>query len=264
MQVCLQHYTLALTDPPMLVPIKNPDNIPQMTKAEIPTMMYGNSEAWRRMNQFEFNIPSDLQWELRREDIVLTERLDEGFFGQVFKADLLQTNARNEIVICAVKMLKASRTENDILDLLSEMDQMKRIGKHKNIINLLGVCTQNGPLLLVTEYASEGNLREFLRRNRPQNMHCNLVLPTDMHTTPVENMPMQDIPLSQKDLVAFAYQVSQGMDYLAQKKCIHRDLAARNVLVTEDRVMKIADFGLARDIRSCDYYRKQTRVNRTS
>ena len=41
---------------------------------------------------------------------------------------------------------------------------------------------------------------------------------------------------------------------------MHRDLAARNVLVTDEYVMKIADFGLARDIRSNDYYRKHTRV----
>ena len=46
-----------------------------------------------------------------------------------------------------------------MLDLLSEMDQMKRVGKHKNIVNLLGVCTQNGVLWLVTEYAQQGNLR---------------------------------------------------------------------------------------------------------
>lgn len=44
-------------------------------------------------------------------------------------------------------------------------------------------------------------------------------------------------------------------------QCIHRDLAARNVLVTEDNVMKIADFGLARDIHHIDYYKKTTNVN---
>lgn len=46
-------------------------------------------------------------------------------------------------------------------------------------------------------------------------------------------------------------------------QCIHRDLAARNVLVTEDSVMKIADFGLARDIHHIDYYKKTTNVSRT-
>lgn len=48
---------------------------------------------------------------------------------------------------------------------------------------------------------------------------------------------------------------------LFSAQCIHRDLAARNVLVTEDNVMKIADFGLARDIHHIDYYKKTTNVS---
>lgn len=47
------------------------------------------------------------------------------------------------------------------------------------------------------------------------------------------------------------------MEYLASKRCVHRDLAARNVLVCENNVLKIADFGLARNIQG-DYYRKTT------
>jgi serine/threonine protein kinase len=39
---------------------------------------------------------------------------------------------------------------------------------------------------------------------------------------------------------------------------IHRDLAARNVLVAEGRVLKVADYGLARSITDRDYYRKTT------
>lgn len=46
-------------------------------------------------------------------------------------------------------------------------------------------------------------------------------------------------------------------------QCIHRDLAARNVLVTEDNVMKIADFGLARGIHHIDYYKKTSNVRET-
>lgn len=48
---------------------------------------------------------------------------------------------------------------------------------------------------------------------------------------------------------------------LLSLQCIHRDLAARNVLVTDDNVMKIADFGLARDIHHIDYYKKTTNVS---
>lgn len=47
-------------------------------------------------------------------------------------------------------------------------------------------------------------------------------------------------------------------------QCIHRDLAARNVLVTESNVMKIADFGLARDVHNIDYYKKTTNVSHLS
>ena len=145
-------------------------------------------------------------------------------------------------------------SHQEMIDLVSEMDMMKMIGRHDNvinIINLLGVCTQDGPLYVVVEYAEHGNLRDFLRgfndlqqQNSPQNGN-------DGYERPI-SVPS----ISMRQLLSFARQICRGMEFLSSKKCIHRDLAARNVLVARDLVIKIADFGLARDVHANDYYRK--------
>ena len=109
------------------------------------------------------------------------------------------------------------------------------IGKHKNIINLLGACTQDGeaaaaprrlcvrlngtlragvspagPLYVLVEYASKGNLREYLRARRPPGMDYSF-----------DTCKIPDEQLTFKDLVSCAYQVARGMEYLASQKVRH-------------------------------------------
>ncbi|KAK2575290.1 hypothetical protein KPH14_008141 [Odynerus spinipes] len=196
----------------------------------------------------EYELPLDSAWELPREQLTLGNTLGEGAFGKVVRA---QTNTGKPGIpsVVAVKMLKEGHTDAEMMDLVSEMEMMKMIGKHVNIINLLGACTQGGPLYVVVEFAPHGNLRDFLRDHRPSSSGYE---PT------IGQEAKERKTLTQKDLVSFAYQVARGMEYLASRRCIHRDLAARNVLVSDEYILKIADFGLARDIHCHDYYRKTT------
>ncbi|KAL7632100.1 UNVERIFIED_CONTAM: hypothetical protein RMT77_017572 [Armadillidium vulgare] len=191
----------------------------------------------------EYELPLDAAWEFPRAKLTLGESLGEGAFGKVVKGvahGILKPDVPTTV---AVKMLKDGYTDSELTDLVSEMEVMKIIGTHINIINLLGCCTQDGPLYVIVEYSAHGNLRDYLRKMRPSSGYERAI-------------GQESDTLTQRDLVSFAYQVARGMEYLSSKKCIHRDLAARNVLVSEDRIMKIADFGLARDIHSQDYYRK--------
>ncbi|XP_022662083.1 fibroblast growth factor receptor 2-like isoform X3 [Varroa destructor] len=202
----------------------------------------------------EYDLPLDQKWEFPRERLVLGEILGEGAFGQVVKGEAYGIRPGDKTTgatVVAVKMLKEGHTDLDMVDLVSEMEVLKTIGQHINIINLLGCCTQDGPLYVIVEYASHGNLRDYLRNHRRSAGYLQPI---------VGGEELVQKTLTLKDLSSFAYQIASGMEYLASKNCIHRDLAARNVLVVDDvkSICKIADFGLARDLHDYGYYRKTT------
>ncbi|KAJ4919408.1 hypothetical protein JOQ06_000093 [Pogonophryne albipinna] len=164
---------------------------------------------------------------------------------------------------------------------MSELKILGHLGYHDNIVNLLGACTLGGPMLMITEYCSHGDLLNFLRAHAH---HFLSELSVDEKSgdafykntaggrvrsdsgisccseyqemlTPGQKLTgVQTDSVSVGDLIRFSYQVSQGLDFLSSRNCIHRDVAARNVLLTDRRVAKICDFGLARDIRNDDSY----------
>ncbi len=51
------------------------------------------------------------------------------------------------------------------------------------------------------------------------------------------------------------------MEYLSNKRIVHGDLATRNILLAEDNVVKICDFGLAKHMFTQNYYRKKSGVS---
>uniref|UniRef100_A0A182QYK6 receptor protein-tyrosine kinase n=1 Tax=Anopheles farauti TaxID=69004 RepID=A0A182QYK6_9DIPT len=193
----------------------------------------------------EYEFPIDLNWEFPRSKLHLGKSLGEGMFGKVVMAEAHGLVKGHPSTVVAVKMLKEGHTDADVKDLVCEMEVMKMIGKHVNIINLLGCCCKDGPLYVIVEYAPHGNLKNFLRSHR---------FGSNYEATNEKEKKI----LTQKELISFAYQIARGMEHLASRRCIHRDLAARNILVSDNYVMKIADFGLARDIHDQEYYRKTT------
>ncbi|XP_065209801.1 plexin-A3-like [Planococcus citri] len=190
----------------------------------------------------EYEIPPDEKWEIPRKNIVFGKCLGEGQFGKVVEGKISGLLQQNVVTTVAVKMLKNSHTDADMVNLVTEMQLMKIIGRHENVLRLLGCCTIDGPTLLITEYSSHGNLLDFLQKNH--------------HPTTTQKITQHE--LSEEQLITFALQIAKGMEYLASIGFVHRDLAARNILVFDNYVMKIADFGLARDIRQADYYRLKT------
>ena len=96
----------------------------------------------RTLNEYHF--PLDPAWEVPRDRIKLGPCIGEGAFGVVHEATAFGINGKDDSTQVALKMLKNGHSDNDVKDLVSEMEVMKKVGRHNNIISLLGCVTQDG------------------------------------------------------------------------------------------------------------------------
>ncbi|TRY77624.1 hypothetical protein DNTS_005777 [Danionella cerebrum] len=193
--------------------------------------------------------------EFPRKLLTFKEKLGEGQFGEVhlceaegmqdfMDKDFSSDITENKTVLVAVKMLRADANKNARNDFLKEIKIMSRL-KDPNIIRLLAVCMSSDPLCMITEYMENGDLNQFLSRHEPEGMIALL-----------SNAPT----VSYASLHHMATQIASGMKYLSSLNFVHRDLATRNCLVGKNFTIKIADFGMSRNLYSGDYYRIQGRA----
>uniref|UniRef100_A0A914V2P4 Protein kinase domain-containing protein n=1 Tax=Plectus sambesii TaxID=2011161 RepID=A0A914V2P4_9BILA len=176
-------------------------------------------------------------------EIKYDQKLGAGAFCDVFKGRLsgqapvckiypsIQASRSYANCDVAVKMLPTFADDMARSDFIQEITFMKSLSYHPHLICMLGVAWEglNEPRL-VTEYCINGDLLHYIRDKKEEIMlgYSNIT------------------GLKLKDLVSFAWQISDGLDYLHSKGCIHRDVAARNILVDYTNTAKIADFGLCR------------------
>ena len=150
-------------------------------------------------------------WEIDRKSICLFKTLGAGQFGEVWQG---VWNATTEV---AVKVLKVDTISS--YKFLQEAALMKQL-RHPNLIQLYAVCTKEEPIYIITELMKHGSLLDYLRGD-------------------------DDRSLKLPQLIDMGAQVSSGMAFLEEKNYVHGDLAARNILVGENLICKVADFGLA-------------------
>ncbi|NXG10287.1 FLT3 kinase, partial [Sakesphorus luctuosus] len=246
-----------------------------------------NEYIYIDFREFEY----DLKWEFPRENLEFGQVLGSGAFGKVVNATAYGISNAGDSVQVAVKMLKEKPDASEEDALMSELKMMTHIGSHENIVNLLGACTVSesttqtfqrditiGKYYLLISMAlstwehvcgvliqvnPERREDEFEITQRSQNINVTpgsngIVLFSEEDKIKDASTQMEEEEdfnvLTFEDLVCFSYQVAKGMEFLESKSCIHRDLAARNILVTHGKVVKICDFGLARDVMNDSNY----------
>ncbi|XP_058090771.1 serine/threonine-protein kinase STY46-like isoform X2 [Magnolia sinica] len=152
-------------------------------------------------------------WEIDVRLLKFENKVASGSFGDLYRGTYCSQDV-------AIKVLKPERVNVDMQREFAQEVYIMRKVRHKNVVQFIGACTMPPTLCIVTEYMSGGSVYDFLHKQKG-----------------VFKLP---------SIIRVAIDVSKGMNYLHQNNIIHRDLKAANLLMDENEVVKVADFGVAR------------------
>ncbi|XP_035656337.2 discoidin domain-containing receptor 2 isoform X3 [Oncorhynchus keta] len=245
------------------------DGAPHYAEADIVSLQEGttgsNTYSITAVNMSLLSGKDTAMREFPRDKLTFKEKLGEGQFGEVHLCeaegmqDFVEKDLSEEVndrsnevegsddtpILVAVKTLREDANKNARNDFLKEIRIMSRL-RDPNIVSLLAVCVESDPLCMITEYMENGDLNQFLSSHQLDE---------------VEEIQSSDkATVSYSNLVSMATQVASGMKYLSSLNFVHRDLATRNCLVGKNYTIKIADFGMSRNLYRGDYYRIQGRA----
>ncbi|KAB2082329.1 hypothetical protein ES319_A05G190700v1 [Gossypium barbadense] len=168
-----------------------------------------------KLNSSHVNMPGSGNdvWEIDTSLLKYESKLASCSYGDLYKGTFYGQDV-------AIKVLRIEHlNENLRREFTQEVNIMRKI-QHKNVVQFFGACTTPPNLCIVTEFMSGGSIYDLLHKQKSGFK----------------------LPL----LLKLAIDVSEGMSYLHQNGIMHRDLKAANLLMDENGVVKIADFGVAR------------------
>ncbi|KAK4405377.1 Serine/threonine-protein kinase STY46 [Sesamum angolense] len=166
-----------------------------------------------KIEQLSCHIDGTDVWEIDPQYLKFESKVASGSYGDLYKG----TYCSQEV---AIKILKAERLNTELQKEFAQEVYIMRKVRHKNVVQFIGACTRPPNLCIVTEYMSGGSVYDYLHKQKGS-----FKLPA---------------------LLKVAIDVSKGMNYLHQNNIIHRDLKAANLLMDENEVVKVGDFGVAR------------------
>ncbi|PIO77628.1 protein tyrosine kinase [Teladorsagia circumcincta] len=197
-------------------------------------------------------------WQLNHEQIIKTKRLGSGAFGDVYKG-ILRSGLidKKEVAIKTINgSISAEENEKlfqlsiNQLDVFKEAMLMKTL-IHQNVIQLIGVASNEEPVMIVMELAPgrilmvlgirDGSYKLY---NTFRNHSLKIIQQLNLGGAVLDAVQAKPGP-STYIRIKYCHGAAQGLTYLSGKGIIHRDIAARNTLIGKNNTAKISDFGLS-------------------